>query len=243
MRTDDQNSDTRAAFAKYVLVVGAVAVAAVALLAIVFSARGQDGGTIMQVFTAVVTLFGSWGGTVIAFYFGRDNYEAGSKQGNALAERLVSLSVPGWKTRKLRDSMRSMADAKSHLFKGKLEELPLDELRQAFDKVKPLARLPLVDEKGRVHCIVHLSTLDRYATRKPIPAGTTLQALLDDPELGPYLKNGFKTLKADDTLEAAKLLMDGIRECLDIIVTEDGRAESKALGWLTNNALLELARA
>lgn len=230
---------TRDFLAQYLLIGCTLTLAAAAIAAIL--ASGGKPETVQGVFTAVITLVGSWGGAVIAYYFGRENFNAASQQ-TQLA--IKTLSGTPWQARKLREVMRSMDKAARLQLEGDAEALPLQALAERFAEIEPLERLPLVDAEGVVHYVIHLSTLNKYRVDHPeLTAEDTVAALLQDRGLNRLLINGLRVLGPDDTLERAKQLIDTIDECMDIIVTETGKPDGRALGWLTNNALLEVSRA
>jgi hypothetical protein len=73
-----------------VLVVSALTLAVLAVVVVL-----QDSTNAMLVFNVLLPVVASWVGTVLAFYFGRENFEAASKQ---IRETLIAA---GDKTRQL----------------------------------------------------------------------------------------------------------------------------------------------
>ncbi len=66
----------------------------------------------------------------------------------------------------------------------------------------------------------------------------TLKNLLDNPNYNEKARKGFSTIKEDDSLITAKILMEKLSTgkiiCSDIFVTEDGTVNTKVIGWITN---------
>ncbi|MES2885313.1 MAG: hypothetical protein V4709_10940 [Pseudomonadota bacterium] len=238
----------RDSVAKEVLRYGMLAVIFIASMAILSSVLSAEktAAITQHVFTAVITLVSSWGGAVIAFYFGRENFEAANRA-------IGNLSKPAWQTQALRTVMLAMDKAKKYELQGAPAEITIASLKQAFETNAPYERLPLVNAEGVVTHVLHLSTLNKFLAGKPaLPEAAegdapvpedTFAKLLADTALARLLLNGFYTLSPDDTLERAKQLMDAIHECQDIIITADGKREGRAIGWVTNNAVLEQSKA
>lgn len=87
------SSFTRDYIALLVIAVGILGITAVAVAAIVFARDSERANTTMAVFTALLPVVGTWIGTVLAFYFAKENFQAASdatratlKQAGALTE-------------------------------------------------------------------------------------------------------------------------------------------------------------
>ena len=53
---------------------------------VIFASWGKEGReTAQMVFTAILPLFGAWVGTILAFYFGKENFEAATRSVTAIA--------------------------------------------------------------------------------------------------------------------------------------------------------------
>jgi hypothetical protein len=68
-----------------VTVVSIVGVIAVAVLVMVMSKDDRAPETVL---TATLPLFGAWVGTILAFYFGRDNFEAATRSVTSIAKAI-----------------------------------------------------------------------------------------------------------------------------------------------------------
>lgn len=69
-----------------------------------------------------------------------------------------------------------------------------------------------------------------------------LKAFLDTGRYR-HIATSFRTIGSDGTLREVKELIDSTPDCADVIVTKDGRSDSKAVGWVTNVILSEQSRA
>jgi hypothetical protein len=219
-------------------------VTAVAVLAAVVLLRSSNPENSAQlILTAVLPLFGSWVGTVLAFYFSRENFESASRHTADLVqrfgpdERLRAISV--------KSVMRPLDQAKTFtLSKAEDQVLLQADIIAAMGDLK---RLPVLDPQGRPKYMIHRSTLTDFILAQ-VSAGKdatklTLKNLLDDKDANAAVTQGFKTLAPTATLADAKAFIDQYRLCLDVFITDDGTPNTRMIGWLTNNAILEQSRA
>lgn len=196
---------------------------------------------VKDVLTIVLPLLGTWVGTVLAFYFSRENFVAAAQQSANLVRQLtpeqrlqsipvteVMLDMSSTTTTKL--VLASPDDA------GKLK-LKTDVVAVYLEKPKR-NRLPIVDESGKVLFVIHRSFIDKFLV-KCADSGdggldiTTLKDLLAAEDMK-IIFQSFATVGKDARLIAVKQAMDGNPNCSDAFVTEDGTKGSKALGWITN---------
>lgn len=196
-----------------------------------------------MVLAAVLPLFGSWVGTVLAYYFSKENFEAATRSVTELArvslqERLESTP--------LRDKMIS----KSEMFYVNLpaDQIKLLETLKALAKSKKGNRLPVLNDKDQPVYILHRSAIDRYlvkAAGKPSPpdlSSLTLADLLTDSELTGLAEESFATVREDGTLADAKNAMSRTPNCQDVFVTKRGTKYEEVLGWITNVIIEEYSK-
>lgn len=222
------------------LAVGIVGASIVAILvtstvAILAAGSGDDRTeTSRLVFSSVLPLLGTWVGTVLAFYFARENLEAATQSTLALAGRETETPVA--------QVMIKEADVVAYDV-GSSELIEDVQLSAVRDKMKgmdpPSRRLPIRDASGSVRYVIHDSTLTAYAEKQ----GQTTQTL--DKTLGDLVADtafrelvaavGFVPEKA--TVADARAEMASIKNCNDVFVTPTGKRDERAIGWLTNTLL------
>lgn len=196
---------------------------------------------VKDVLTIVLPLMGTWVGTVLAFYFSRENFVAAARQTSDLVRQLtpeqrlqgisvteVMLDMSASTTIKL--VLPSAADAEII----KLKAGVIDEFLEKNNR----NRLPVVDSAGKVLFVLHRSVIDKFLVKRAESGGTslvdaTLKNLLADSDLNTIFQS-FATVGRDARLIAVKQAMDGNPYCSDAFVTEDGTKGSKAIGWITN---------
>lgn len=219
---------------------------AITILAGVSIATSQNvAGEAKAVLATVLPLFGTWVGTVLAYYFSKDNFAAATASvtelvGKVTAEQKLA-SIPA------KDKMIARAD----MFVKTLPEdkIKLVETLDALEKTKKGSRIPILDDQGHPAYMVHRSMIDRYLadqarkTPPPDPATLTFKNLLtDDPELGKWAKQSFAVIKEDSTLAEAKSAMERISGCQDVFVTKGGTESEPVIGWVTNVVIAENAK-
>ena len=236
----------------------------VILLGIIVIGAAAWGGNNSQVkeaaqliFTSILPLLGTWVGTVLAFYYTKENYEAASRTTleavRSGSQRLVS-------TRVTDAMMPAVKVVKAAIPSGKtVDDLSLKDIGDLFNtKISGqlISRLPIVDDKGACVAIVHRSiwmemlNLGPKQTPAVDPASDNLGKLLALP----YVTTVSKTFKdfiastlayiaADRTLADAKAAMEAKPQCQDAIVTAAGRTDEPMQGWISNVDIARFSQA
>jgi hypothetical protein len=217
-------------------------VIALTIIMILVSWAGNDKETMKMVFTAALPLFGAWVGTILAFYYGRENFEAASRSiiriaETAGAERLKEIPV----------TMKMIA-RKDMI----VEDRPVDSIKltEILNKLSEKERLPILNDKGAIIYMIHRSAIDRYLTQKALQSATsdtlkelTLNALLkENSEFKAIFENSFGIVKENATLADVKIEMERIPKCQDVFITSTGNKADPVIGWITNNIIQEIAR-
>ena len=210
-----------------------------ALAAIVLGTPAKD------ILTIVLPVIGAWVGTVLAFYFGKENYAAAAR---STRELVGQLGLEEKLKTILADSVMIPIDKADKLVLDKEEtevKLKTDMIDTFFDG-KHRNRLPILDAQGRIKYMVHRSIVDKFIVRqvaqqKPLD-DLTLGVMLSDSESAQVLKGSFGTVRATSNLADAKAIIDRVDICLDVFVTEDGTANTKVLGWITNVIVTEQSK-
>jgi len=184
-------------------------------------------------------------GTVLAFYFSRENYVAATENNAALLnltleQRLRRIRADGAMLPMGQvDALQTdKAEADLKLKDDILESGPIKQGRN---------RLLILTTQGVVRYIMHRSMVDKFITEK-VTSGTvdigslTLQDLVDADDYKSWIIS-FVCVRPDETLGAVKEKMDRNPKCQDVIVTGDGSADKPAIGWITNVIVLEKSRA
>jgi len=219
---------------------GFVAVySATAVIAVALTGDGPaTAETAKYILGTLLPVVGTWIGTVLAFYFGKENYRAAAEEtrlslGQRLSKQALAEAIPG-------------TSIKFYGVKDDAETLgvTLDKLRADFARIDPYYRLPLMTPDGAVLYILHRQPLDSFlADQCPkLAKDLTFGDLLASAQ-GERVRNAAEFVSKVATLGEAKSRMEAKPHCQDVFVTENGKSTEKVLGWLTNNAIQEAATA
>ncbi|MCD9185491.1 MAG: hypothetical protein LUM44_03605 [Pyrinomonadaceae bacterium] len=203
---------------------------------------GRDTDKIMTVFTTLVALIGSWVGTILAFYFSRENFESATRNVTALVNQMS----PQEKLKSI--PVKEKMEPPERIFSVKLpaEQNLLATMLKDLEATRRGNRIPVLSESNFPANIVHKSTIVEFlfersrAVVSP-PQDTnalTLKDLLDDPEMIKRANN-FVIVKEDATLADAKAALDKQFGCQDVFVTKNGTKDEPLLGWITNIKIAE----
>jgi hypothetical protein len=229
-----------------VTVISVIAVAILAGLIIHNTKDQQDAARSAQsVLSSVLPLLGTWVGTILAYYFSKENFEAATKSVTDLAKQITPQEK--LKSTLAKDKMIRRADM---FFKS----LPPDKLK-LVDTLKDLeqankgSRIPILGDKGEAKYVLHRSIIDKFLadsartgkTQAEI-AALTIEDLLNQNAKLKAIAQAFGIIKQDDTLADAMDIMNKIDDCQDVFVTQSDAKDEPVVGWVTNAIIQENAK-
>ena len=193
------------------------------------------------VFASIVPLIASWIGTIMAYYFSKDNFAAATQSvatlTKSLTERLASVAA--------KDKMRPLAQITvTRLTPAQDATYTLAQFSIDFAKVD---RGVILSAGDVLRYIIHKAMVEKYLLSITLgthaaPAGkaagaiTLADMLGDDAQIKQYSTlAGF--VSQDATLADAKSRMDSITNCQDVFVTKTGSKDEPILGWITDNKI------
>jgi hypothetical protein len=221
-------------------------------LSIAIIQNGKSGNEAQSVLNSVLPLFGSWVGTVLAYYFSRENFEAATRSVNDMAKQLTAQDK--LHAAKVKDTMIRRAIFHAEIVKNASDgkpnfasaELKLSLILDRLNKANKGSRIPILDENDHPLYLIHRSNIDRFLATKALDGhsikGLNLKDLLDDPDMQEILDHGFALVRQDADLAEAKDKMDNAQNCLDVLVTQNGNGNESVLGWITNAKIEEVAK-
>jgi hypothetical protein len=208
--------------------------------------------------SALLPLFGTWVGTILAFYYSKENYEAASQSTldvvKSVAQRLRSTPVAA-KMMPLAQIVFAQLPAD-----GSIGSLKLSDLEAKFDTVgangQKISRLLILNNGGACVGILHHSVLAEMLAiglrdTPPIDLTTaTLSSLLTKEcraykgmTYGDFLQKTIAFAGQDRTMADAKAAMEQIPGCQDVIVNKTGDKAEPMIGWLSNIDISRLSAA
>jgi hypothetical protein len=227
-RKKPSNGGARSILAYVTLMFSALAITALAVVAIV-----MDHKNAMTIFNIVLPVFASWVGTILAFYFGRENFESANQQVRELVERLTPeqrAQAP------VTSVMRSLLNtAFFQIPEGKSDQdVKLSELISKFGA--NVSRLPIITAENKAKYMIHESSIDKY-----IASGgkqeDSLEKFIDTQKKAGFefgVNKGFIVVSERTTLADAKRKMEETPSCQDIFITKGGSPDEPLTGWISN---------
>jgi hypothetical protein len=207
----------------------------------------HDPGSATNIFNSLLPVFGTWVGTLLAFYFTKDNFEAATKSVTTMAGKFSGISdvlkqIPA------KDKMRQLKDMEIYPFKAGGEgDCVLSTL---LGQVKSDRVLMFTD--GRIGYLAYKATIHQFLTKlalNQVAAGgknvqnvTLADAFAADPSLKKIFQKSFGFVAETATLADAQREMERVSKdyaCNDIFVTPTGKPDEVVTGWITDNTIAE----
>lgn len=194
----------------------------------------------------LLPLWATWVGTIIAFYFGKENFESAAKSYRDVIKTLTPeekiASIP------VTDIMIQVKDI-VHLDMSKsLDKSIVNEILEDKD-FKIYNRFAFFDDSDVAKNIIHKSTFTYFLVKKAKESGVSIEAITlrdiledGDESIKNMLNYGMGFVPTDASLLDAKRAMEAIPECQDIFITKNGRRNEPVLGLITNNMILEKSK-
>ncbi|RTL54040.1 MAG: hypothetical protein EKK40_05780 [Bradyrhizobiaceae bacterium] len=194
-----------------------------------------------EIFNILVPLFGTWVGTILAFYFSRENFESANASVRRMADKLTPEQV--LKETSVRQAMKIRSAIKAVIIpSGKDDDtVTLKDLQDILNQGN--SRAPVFRADNSAKYVIHDSTLAKFVADRAMtqPGSVTNATKLSD--MLPY-KIGAEDFKSivgkiafvglNASLSDARDAMLAVKGAQDVFVTKSGRPEEAIEGWLTN---------
>lgn len=198
----------------------------------------------------LLPLWGTWIGTVLAFYFGKANFEAATKS----YQDVIKNMSPEEKIAKqlVKDVMLPLKDILYLDYDAESPKLINDILK--YPQFEPYNRFAMFDKNKVVKYMIHRSTFYQFIYLKynelksqektPDTDTLILTDLLScaDEKIKNTLTRGIGFISINANLLDAKRVIDATDECQDVFVTESGKPTEPVLGLITNNRIFQYAK-
>jgi len=199
-------------------------------------------------FTALLPLWGTWLGTVLAYYFSKENFESANRQVQEIVAQVTTVSEK-LRSIKVKDVWILNNEKLAHLEFGSEKEILQLKVKDAIDflETNNRQRLPIFLGKSILY-IIHLSIFDRYIRLLAISGNSfeqhTIKDMLncDDEKVVNSLKYGAAFVAENANLLDAKRIMDANIFCNDVFVTKNGYQGEEVLGWIADKIINENAK-
>ena len=184
------------------------------------------------VYSSLLPLVGTWVGVVLAFYFGKENYEVASKRYEKIIDKLSPDILDNVAVNQVMISKKTMVSKKWDDIKDKKVQEIIDFLLDV-DK----SRLPVLDNDDKVKYIIHSSLLtkpfkDSNNQVQPANTSETMSAFVKKNE---KIVKTIILVKENEILENVRKTMNSKPECKDVFVENN---DNQLVGWLTDTLIL-----
>lgn len=191
----------------------------------------------------LIPLWATWIGTVLAFYYGKDNFDTATKSYSDMVEKMN----PDEKLKKI-SITKAMIPLKEMQILDYEESLG-KTIKELLEQEKNLSynRYVFIDDKNRLKAIIHRRNFTQYITDKigtetPEPLSILFKNFLHDCNLTKNQRwKGEPVFIAEDSnmLEAknAIFLRQNNR---DVFVTKNGNKEEEVIGLITDKNILKV---
>lgn len=215
---------------------------------------------VKDIIVMVLPVIGTWMGTVLAFYFSKENFEAANKSMQNFVQQ-ISTSAEKLQSVMAKDVMIPLSKMSHYALlpdQDYREVKIMDLLAFMKGEGRPqgdnhlITRLPILDHNHVLKFLIHRSTFDHFLATYALEDREEEKALeeltLGDMEqsssitVQDILKKACGFIREDANLREAQLLIERISCCLDIIVTKRGLENEPVIGWITNNTIAEHAK-
>lgn len=193
----------------------------------------------VTIFNMVLPVVASWVGTILAFYFGRENFESANKQVREIVQKAAT--VEKTKTVGITTIMKPFADMKSYrLSQGQTDDQVLISDLQKLLEGK-VNRLPVVDMNNVVKYMIHEASIDKYIAKGGSTDSSLADFLGEQKKLGFEfgLNHAFVVVGEKASLLEANAKMEEYPFCRDVFVTRGGTPQEPYIGWVSNVRLIK----
>lgn len=225
----DQKTDgpSRNTLAISILIFSGSAITILAAIAIIVDVKNT-----VNILNIILPVFATWVGTIIAFYFGRENFEAANKQVRELVEQVKR---ERGKTI-VKTCMRAIANmAVFTIPQGKGDkDITIKNIHDKY--TSEISRLPILLSGGQPKYMIHESLISKYITTGGKETDTLENFVAKNKEMI-TINKGFVVVDEQSTIDSAKRIMEQNPPCQDIFITKNGSENEPLTGWISNTRL------
>lgn len=232
--TESTNNRSRSYITLWFVTAGLLIILILGILVYLTSKDDVEGAK--WVFNGTVPLLASWIGTILAFYFGRENMQAATESVLALTKDKIDDIIQVKNMMITTETMVYLKVNKSNEILSQIDGKPLTANEQALGAVLKSFqevgknRIPVLSDKLTPISVIDIEHLEKADQTKDL--ATFLKNHPD--QFGNEKLNGFKTVSPDTTLGNAILLFGGSKSCRNVFVTDNGEPDGRVQGWVTD---------
>jgi len=199
---------------------------------------------VKDILSMLLPMVAAWVGTVLAFYFSRENYAVAAQFNKDVLDRTLDQRLQSIPVNSIMISIATADNRFALRTPAAQVKLKSDVLGTTADKTGR-NRILILDDAGIMKYVAHRSIIDKFVAEQAFAgkavADLTLENLVTTQDYASWISS-FGAVDANSTLAAVKAKMDADPKCSDVIVTQDGQKTSPAVGWITNVQVAEKAK-
>ena len=177
-----------------------------------------------RLFSIILPVISSWVGTLLAFYFGKTNFEAATKSYNEIINKLTPDVLDDILVKQVMIDKYTMVSM--DITNPLITAFDLNGLRAFLDSINK-SRLPVLED-GKVKYIIHKSIISDELLKSARAA--TFEAFIT---ANPIVTQ-FEIINEDKKVEDARKLMKD-NNYKDLFVID---SKNELVGWLTNTHII-----
>ena len=237
MATKQPRSSTDGTQNIAILVLG---ISGIALIIFGIVAIWVDRQNTMTIFNSLLPVVASWVGTILAFYFGRRNFEAAGE----LAERLSPVDQASMEP--IANIMRPINEITYFTIPENQSEkdVPLSKIAEKFSE--QISRVPVLTFDKKILYMIHKSRVDEYeSSAVGGKLADTLDVFIDTMKKRKIefdLGKGFALVSEKTSTAEAKQRID-TTPAQDVFITKTGKPDEPVTGWVSNTRLCKYLEA
>jgi hypothetical protein len=211
---------------------------------------------VKELFALLLPVIGTWVGTVLAFYFTRENFEAANQSIRTLIKQVSSPSEK-FKEIKVSEVMISteIFPLKTVANYDSFTKCTISELVEKM-KGDHSERLPILEDKTlKFIFLIYLTTLERFLlgrSEKTIKLKEDGDKELSKLTILDMIESDYQKAKSileltqkqpllpiTSSLADVRKVMQDNNLCYDVFITKTGDKNEKVEGWITNDIIIE----
>lgn len=208
------------------LTIISLTIVGIIIISYLYFVSSKEAGTSEKIFNALLPLFATWIGTVLAFYFGRENFEAASNRYEEIIQTLNADLLDDVLVNQIMITKKTMVYLDISAAKSK----NVADLISFLNSVNK-NRLPVL-ENDSIKYIIHKSTLleasNKQGNANPISFDEFIKA-------NKAIIEGFLLVGQDEILENVRKKIKDNPNVKDVFVVGQN---DKVLGWLTDTLIM-----
>ncbi|HEY9113817.1 MAG TPA: hypothetical protein VIN10_03910 [Bacteroidales bacterium] len=232
-----EKKDQRETLSRIILIGSLIVIVAVGAIAI-YSDPDKNSLTI---FNMILPMVATWVGTILAFYFGRENFESASKQVQNMANKMSKEPSGGMLVTAVMKPFDDMIYYQLEVGKSEAD-ITIEALQKKLALKEKASRIPIVDENKVLKYMIHESSLDKYLASGKAKTDSLKQFFewwKKEFSVEFIFNKAFIIVPEKTSLNDANEKMEQLPYCRDVFVTRGGTPQEPVTGWISNITLLK----